>query len=61
MSCPRQIESSIHTDLGDKMTYTSFLRLDKLLDCQEIHSDPPHHDEMLFIIRTRPASSGSSW
>lgn len=51
MSCPRQIESSIHTDLGDKMTYTSFLRLDKLLDCQVIHSDPPHHDEMLFIIQ----------
>lgn len=51
MSCPRDIESTIHTDLGDKMTYSRFLRLDKLLDCQEIHSDPPHHDEMLFIIQ----------
>lgn len=51
MSTPREIESGIHTDLGDKMTYSSFLRLDKLLSCQEIHSDPPHHDEMLFIIQ----------
>ena len=51
MSCPRNIEDSIHTDLKDKMTYSQFLRLDKLLDCQEIHSDPPHHDEMLFIIQ----------
>lgn len=51
MSSARDIESSIHTDLGDKMTYSRFLRLDKLLDCQEIHSDPPHHDEMLFIIQ----------
>ena len=51
MSCPRHIEDSIHTDLEHKMTYTEFLRLDKLLACQEIHSDPPHHDEMLFIIQ----------
>lgn len=51
MTAAREIESSILTDLGDKMTYARFLRLDKLLDCQEIHSDPPHHDEMLFIIQ----------
>ena len=51
MSCPRHIEDSIHTDLKDKMTYSEFLRLDKLLDAQEIHSQPPHHDEMLFIIQ----------
>jgi tryptophan 2,3-dioxygenase len=51
MSCPRDIESTIHTDLEDKMTYSRFLRLDKLLDCQEIHSNPAHHDEMLFIIQ----------
>lgn len=51
MTSARDIESTIHTDLGDKMTYSHFLRLDKLLDCQEIHSDPPHHDEMLFIIQ----------
>lgn len=51
MSSARDIESSIHTDLGDKMTYSRFLRLDRLLDCQEIHSTPPHHDEMLFIIQ----------
>ncbi|MGV6814178.1 MAG: tryptophan 2,3-dioxygenase [Phycisphaerales bacterium] len=51
MTCPRHIEDSIHTDLKDKMTYSEFLRLDKLLDAQEIHSQPPHHDEMLFIIQ----------
>ena len=51
MTSARDIETSIHTDLGDKMTYSRFLRLDKLLDCQEIHSDPAHHDEMLFIIQ----------
>jgi len=51
MSCPRNIEDSVHTDLKDKMTYSQFLRLDKLLDCQEIHSEPAHHDEMLFIIQ----------
>jgi tryptophan 2,3-dioxygenase len=51
MSCPRDIEASVHTDLEGQMTYTEFLRLDKLLDAQEIHSDPPHHDEMLFIIQ----------
>lgn len=51
MTSARDIESSIHTDLGDKMTYSRFLRLDKLLDCQEIHSDPANHDEMLFIIQ----------
>ncbi len=51
MSHARDLEPTIHTDLGDKMTYSRFLRLDKLLDSQEIHSDPPHHDEMLFIIQ----------
>jgi len=51
MSCPRHIEEAVHTDLEGQMTYTEFLRLDKLLDSQEIHSDPPHHDEMLFIIQ----------
>ena len=32
------------------VTYSSYLRLRELLDLQEVQSDPPQHDEMLFII-----------
>src|SRR5689334_16334058 len=31
-------------------TYSSYLRLDELLGLQRLASDPPEHDEMLFII-----------
>jgi tryptophan 2,3-dioxygenase len=33
------------------MTYTRYLRLDDLLDCQSPLSRPLHHDELLFIIQ----------
>jgi len=36
---------------ADKVTYSSYLRLDRLLDAQRPLSDPPHHDELLFIIQ----------
>ena len=32
------------------LTYTSYLELDRLLDLQHARSDPPEHDEMLFIV-----------
>ncbi|MEZ4415305.1 MAG: tryptophan 2,3-dioxygenase family protein [Gemmatimonadota bacterium] len=32
------------------LTYSSYLELDRLLDLQHPASDPPEHDEMLFII-----------
>lgn len=32
------------------LTYAEYLKLDQLLDIQQAHSDPPEHDEMLFII-----------
>lgn len=32
------------------LTYASYLDLDTLLDLQHARSDPPEHDEMLFII-----------
>jgi tryptophan 2,3-dioxygenase len=32
------------------LTYGSYLRIDELLDLQHERSDPPHHDELLFII-----------
>lgn len=47
----RKLEKSIHTDLGRDDDYTGYLNLDRLLDAQHPLSDPPHHDEMLFIIQ----------
>jgi tryptophan 2,3-dioxygenase len=32
------------------LTYTSYLHLDELLECQEPLSDGPEHDELLFIV-----------
>ena len=32
-----------------QLTYGSYLRLDQLLDAQHLESDPPAHDELLFI------------
>ena len=32
-----------------ELTYASYLRLEELLDLQEPRSDPPEHDEYLFI------------
>ncbi len=47
----RDLEQGIHTDHAHRMTYSGYLQLDKLLDCQHGLSDPPHHDELLFIIQ----------
>ena len=47
----RALEDSIHTDLAGRMTYAGYLRLDRLLSAQTPLSNPPHHDEMLFIIQ----------
>lgn len=33
-----------------KLTYSNYLKMDELLDLQELRSDPQEHDEMLFII-----------
>jgi len=51
MSNRRELEAGISTDLKDRLTYSGYLCLDKLLDAQHPLSDPPHHDEMLFIIQ----------
>lgn len=32
------------------LTYTSYLKVDELLELQQLRSDPPEHDEVLFII-----------
>ena len=47
----RELEQGIHTDLRGRLTYAGYLRLDRLLSAQQPLSDPPHHDEMLFIIQ----------
>ena len=47
----RTIESEIVTDFKDRMSYGSYLQLDKLLAAQVPVSTPVHHDEMLFIIQ----------
>jgi tryptophan 2,3-dioxygenase len=44
----RALEKSIHTDLGDRLSYGKYLRLDDILNAQDRVSD--EHDEMLFII-----------
>src|SRR5438132_4732498 len=35
---------------GSDLTYSSYLKLDQLLELQQPRSRPPEHDEMLFII-----------
>jgi tryptophan 2,3-dioxygenase len=47
----RDLEQGIATDLRDRLTYDGYLGLDRLLSAQQPLSDPPHHDEMLFIIQ----------
>lgn len=32
------------------LSYTSYLKVDELLELQKLQSDPPEHDEVLFII-----------
>lgn len=44
----REIESGIHTDLQDRMSYDKYLSLDTILNAQ--HTLSSQHDEMLFII-----------
>ncbi len=51
----RKLEKSIHTKLSRDDDYSAYLQLDKLLDAQQPLSDPPHHDELLFIIQHQVA------
>ena len=51
----RELESGIETDLRDRLSYGGYLHLDQLLSAQQPLSNPPHHDEMLFIIQHQVA------
>ncbi|MBK7405739.1 MAG: tryptophan 2,3-dioxygenase [Phycisphaerales bacterium] len=44
-------EHAFHTELADRLDYGRYLHLDALLASQQTLSDPPHHDELLFIIQ----------
>lgn len=51
----RELEPTIVTDHADRMTYSGYLALEKILDAQQPLSGlkgegVAHHDEMLFII-----------
>jgi tryptophan 2,3-dioxygenase len=47
----RDLEAGIETDLEGRLTYAGYLRLDLLLSAQQPLSQPPHHDEMLFVVQ----------
>lgn len=44
----RALESGIHTDLKDRLSYGKYLHLSQILSAQHMRSD--EHDEMLFVI-----------
>src|SRR3984957_18627472 len=47
----RQVESSIVSDFSERLSSSGYLSLNGLLAQQRPLSQPPHHDEMLFIIQ----------
>jgi len=53
------LEPGIVTDFRDRLAYAGYLRLDRLLTAQQPLSgtatEPPRHDEMLFIIQHQVA------
>ena len=51
----RPLEAGIKTALADRLTYSGYLGLDRLLSAQEPLSEPRHHDEMLFIVQHQVA------
>jgi tryptophan 2,3-dioxygenase len=51
----RDLEAGIQTDLDGQMTYAGYLRLDTLLSAQQPLCQPPHHDELLFIVQHQVA------
>ncbi len=47
----RPLEAGIVTDLKGRLSYAGYLCLPELLEQQRPLSQPPHHDELLFIIQ----------
>ncbi|MEO5666251.1 MAG: tryptophan 2,3-dioxygenase [Nocardioides sp.] len=51
MAEQRDIEPGIEQDFTQQMSYGDYLRLDLLLSAQQPQSNPPQHDELLFIVQ----------
>lgn len=51
----RPLEQGITTDLGERLSYGGYLKLDTLLSAQSPLSNPVHHDELLFIVQHQVA------
>jgi tryptophan 2,3-dioxygenase len=47
----RQIEEGVQRDFSAAMSYGDYLGLDQLLAAQHPRSEPPQHDELLFIVQ----------
>jgi len=47
----RPLEPGVVTDLEHRLSYEEYLQLDRLLSAQQVRSDPPHHDELLFVVQ----------
>ncbi len=47
----RDLEAGIEQDFSHQLSYGEYLRLDLLLAAQQPLSDPPQHDELLFIVQ----------
>lgn len=47
----RPLEAGICTDFSNQLDYGQYLGLEQILGAQHPLSQPPHHDEMLFIIQ----------
>jgi tryptophan 2,3-dioxygenase len=47
----RDLEHGIQRDFTQAMSYGDYLRLDLLLSAQQTRSQPPQHDELLFIVQ----------
>jgi tryptophan 2,3-dioxygenase len=47
----RPVEPNIVSDFSDRLSYSGYLSLGGLLSQQRPLSQPPHHDEMLFIVQ----------
>jgi len=47
----RSLEESVRRDFRQAMSYGDYLRLDLVLSAQQPLSEPPRHDELLFIIQ----------
>lgn len=48
--CPVAHQPSSEEDGEELLSYGSYLKVPQLLELQQLESDPPAHDELLFII-----------